>query len=253
MIIHQFTFGPDGACSVESIARARTLYPESLIIVWYDKAKPLDGSTMLRLKGLAEVRGTYFPRNGNLNGRDCFEGMVTCYKYGLERRPGEYSMKLDADTLIVRRQSQDKAVRDKVYAAAWCWDTWAFSGTGCLLSPDLVEDMHAAVVNKTTIPGVPLSGNEDLCTGAYACHLSDGREVREWRYSPAGGYAASYQYSKAKVPVSEYLRRFEVVTFGERALLPKDLTEDQKRTRAAGEMAAAQKLLACRTNPDPLV
>lgn len=247
-IFHQFTFGKDAAATIESVERVRELFPSAHVYVWEDALHPLSQATKDRLErdGVRRVRPTFFPRNGNLKGLPCFEGMISCYASSLQDHPGAtHVIKFDADSLIVRPAALCAAVADGVYAASWAHSTWAFSGIAAVASRECVFDTLAHLSAGKVIPGAPLLGNEDLMLGAAAHHLADGREIRIWKYDPAGGFAASYQYEKAQVSLAEYLRRFEVVTFGSRDCMKcKGEPECDRRLKTAVKMSEARRLLA---------
>jgi hypothetical protein len=247
-IFHQFTFGKDAAATIESVERVRQLYPAAHVYVWEDALHPLPQATRDRIErdGTRRVRPTFFPRNGNLKGLPCFEGMISCYAASLQEHPeATHILKFDADSLIVRSTSIDEAITDGVYAASWAHSTWAFSGIASVASRECVFDTYAHLLAGKAIPGAPLLGNEDLLLGAAAHYLADGREVRLWKYDPAGGFAASYQYERAKVSLAEYLRRFEVVTFGSRDCMKcRGEPDCDRRLKTAYKMSEARRLLA---------
>lgn len=242
--IHIFTFGPDGACALEAVSRIRKHWPRAPLYVWEDGSDLLnqDAVDTLRSRYRAEVRPTFFERSGNLNGEECFTGMIACYAYSLESHPEiTHILKVDSDTFVNRPAMLDAAMLDGVYAAAWSFKGWGFSGVASLLSREAVFEIEAY---KGRVPGLPPRMNEDLASGAYAYHLAEGREVRVWAYAPDGGFAASYQYGKSAVGLEEYLRRFDIITFGSRNLIEGALSDCDQRLAAAAEMAKARRLAA---------
>lgn len=188
------------------------------------------------------MRPTFFERSGNLNGEECFRGMTACYAWSLQDHPeATHVLKVDSDTFVNRSAMLDEAMRDGVYAAAWSFSGWGFSGVASLLARDAVFEIESY---NGRVPGMPPRMPEDLTTGAYVSHLSAGREVRIWPYAAGGGFAASYQYSKAGATLQEYLQRFDVVTFGSRNLIDGALSDCDRRLEAAVWMAKARRLAA---------
>lgn len=242
-VFHQFTFGPDGPCTLESVSRIRKLWPLAPVYIWEDGGNRLapEAADLLRDRYRCSVRPTMFPRGGNLNGKDCIGGMLSCYRFSLgAHQDATHVIKVDADTFVCRPGATEQAVRDDVFAAAWAFNGRGFSGVIEVLSRDLVTRMDPL----EDVPGAPPSAPEDLMFGSHAFHLAGDREVRTWPYHADGGFCASYQYSAARIPLEEYVRRFEVITFGSRSKMDGVTSDCDKRMTAAVWMARAAKLPA---------
>lgn len=209
MILSLFTYELDAECLSISLERARTLFPDSPIYIWDDEHRP-----MAQDWGFRTVR-TSFHRNGNLKGREAFEGMISCHKYALDEHPEEtHVLRLDPDSLIVRPDRILQAIKDNVYAAAWAFKGAPFTGMAQLLSREFVDEAHSFLASGRLVPGSTCSMGEGRQTGTLARLLAEDREVRTWDYHPLHGFAAAYQYEKAKVPLAEYVRRYDVINFG---------------------------------------
>lgn len=209
MILHFFTYELDAECLSVSRSRALHLYPDSPTYIWDDEHRPMQDSW-----GFKTTR-TFFHRNKNLRGVEAFEGMISCYKHAFDENPGEsYLLRLDPDTLVIRTGLIDQAIKDGVYAAAWSFSGAPFVGMAQVISREFVEDAHAFLAAGKAIPGSSCAMGEGRLAGTLARLLCRDREVRTWPFDPFGGFLAAYQYEKSKVPLDEYVRRYEVINFG---------------------------------------
>lgn len=92
--LNLFTYSGDWEVLQSCISCARIALPEAHVIVIDDALSPCHG----RLPGV-EWRQSAFPRNGNLNGHLCVEGIVHEMINGAEE--GDLCVKLDCDTALL--------------------------------------------------------------------------------------------------------------------------------------------------------
>lgn len=211
MILHYFTYELDNKCLEVSLKRTRSLFPDSPIYVWDDASRPMDPGTVRTVESLATYKQTIFKRGGPMVGPEATEGILSCCAWAFGQHPREtHQAKLDPDVLIIRPDRITKAARDNVFYATWSVKGAPFSGMANVQSKAFVEEAAAA----GALPGVTASMGEGKRMGVAALHLAAGREIRKWDYNPLSGYGASFQYEKAQIPLEEYVRRFDVITFG---------------------------------------
>lgn len=233
MIIHYFTYELDDRCLEVSLRRTRTLYPDSPIYIWDDESRPMGLESVAVARELGTYSRTIFSRGGPMVGAEAAEGILSCCKWAFDQHPEQtHQLKLDPDVLLVRTRRIEKAVRDKVFYATWSHRGAPFSGMANVQSRAFVEEALSA-----DVPGVVRDMGEGKRLGATALHLAGDREIRKWEFDPLGGYGASYQYEKAKIPLDEYVRRFDVITFGAK-------TCPTGRIEAALTMSRVAKALA---------
>lgn len=246
-----FTFSCDHACAVQA---SESAFDAGLGPVWVfeDGASPLPGETaaLLRTAG-CRVERTAFPRMSNLRGVEAFRGMLDCYDRVLKFTGASHVLKLDSDTMVVSAARINKAANDDVALAAMRSDRYPFFGMAMLLSRRLVDLIGDKVSGDGGIEGFD-SRNfpEDIVTGTLATRFQCG-EVRSWDYDPAGGFGAGYAYSEAKVGLDEYARRFDVVTFGNRHLIPGDEPSCTKRAKVAETMLEFRRILDRKRHGQP--
>lgn len=95
-----FTYSGDAAETIECARIARTSMQDSHISIVIDAADPLDDQTISTLiaEG-AEVRQSFFQRNGNLNGPECVRGVLKELTHNAA--PDDIVIKIDPDTAIL--------------------------------------------------------------------------------------------------------------------------------------------------------
>ncbi len=214
-----FTFDCD-AVAASIAADAAVTAGFGPIYVFEDAARPLPTSVRRGMENAGyRIRTTRWPRIGNLRGIDTYFGLLDSYIQVFRETSAAQIVRLDSDTYIVKGDRLKEAVFDDVAAASLVSNAYVFYGCCCVLSARLVAGISAFVTRWGGIPGHDSATlAEDTATGHRARLLRLG-EVREWRHSNGGGFCAGYEYHRATVPLDEYARRFDVVTFGNRNLL----------------------------------
>jgi hypothetical protein len=214
-----FTFDADALAAAVAAASALRagLGP---VFVFEDMAKPVpDGLRREMTAAGCRVRGTAWPRVGNLRGLHTYLGLLDTYVQVFRETGASHLVRLDSDTYIVRPHRLRQAVADDVAAASLVSAGYGFYGCCCVLSARVVAATLAFVTRWGGVPGHDnASLGEDVATGHLARKLGLG-EVREWHHCNEGGFCAGYEYHRASVPLSEYAHRFDVITFGNRNLL----------------------------------
>lgn len=166
------------------------------------------------------VRAVTFNRDQGLCGISAYRGVLSSYMDVFHRTHATHLLRLDSDTIINRADKLHQAVADNVCAGAWTATVHNFYGCCCILSRRLIEGIISHLNQFNGIPGQSNSVLvEDRATGEMAQALNLG-EVRLWPYVREGGFGAGWQYHKANSDLREYHRRYDVITFGNRYLLP---------------------------------
>lgn len=113
-----FTYKDDTPMLLRSVKAVSELFPDSPKYVYDDlNAGGLPRKAIFALKRMGcTMVGTKFPRKGNLRGWDCAAAQSQIYKTLMQQTGCKVVVKLDSDTLILRRDSFDAFLRsDKLY------------------------------------------------------------------------------------------------------------------------------------------
>lgn len=223
-----FTHAPDGPCSLESAAALREAGFAD-VFVFEDAAQPLAVETRKSMKRIATVMQSNHPNPGGQYGIDCLRGIMLCHSRVISMTGCTHVLKVDSDTVVNRADRILQAACDGVAAAGGTWHGWEFSGCCELVSVAAVHHVFGVLHNPPSWldrAGCP----EDITTGKIAASVG---EVRRFAYDESGCFAAGYRYGVT--PLAEHARRFDVVTFGNRHLLPG--RDCEKRERVAQAMA----------------
>lgn len=235
-----FTFGPDGPCALECAGAALDsgLGP---VFVFDDIARALGGDTAAALRSLGvRVATTGFPRGGNLRGRAAIAGMASCYRRALAETGANWLIKLDSDTILHRPERISDVMAGGACLASWDCGGTGVSGSCMALSGGVVSRLeHAAAGRSWPAEFSPANCPEDQFTLMVARHAGS---LEIFPYHPSGGFGAGWRYGEATVPLSEYAKRFDCVTFGNRHLLTG--SDCDRREQAASAMARFRS--ACR-------
>lgn len=238
-----FSFECDHACTVVAAGSAiRAGFGP--VFVEIDGERPLPRATCGYLERMGCVlRETRFRRNGNLRGMETYRGMLESYLHAFETSGARHLLKLDADTYVVKGDLLKQAAKDDVSAAAMSFGPYPFYGWAMLLSRRLVEGIRDWLDEWDTLPGYGRADfPEDKATGTMSMRLGLG-ETRQWEFNPEGGFGAGYLYSRAQDSLECYASKYEVITFGNRHLIPGAKSSCAKRDDVASQMMAFDKLL----------
>jgi len=238
-----FTFEGDHACTVFA---AKSVLAAGLgpVFIEVDGEKPLPAATTAALRAMGcQLRETTFKRNMNLRSLETFQGILDSYAYVFSVTGSRHLVKLDADTYVVKADLLREAVEDDVASAGMKHGTYPLYGFCYVASQRLVLALKDWIAEWGSFPGWGNSAiAEDRVLGTMSEKLGLG-ESRRWVFDAEGGFGAGYLYSKAKKTLVEYSRMFEVVTFGNRGLIPGEMSSCAKRDLVAGTMLDFHKLL----------
>jgi hypothetical protein len=223
-----FTYGKDGACAIEAAGALRDVGFD-FVVVFEDMHHPVTDECRKALCKLAYVCQSDHPNPGGQFGIECLRGIVDCHL----QVDSAYVLKVDSDTIVRRVGRIKQAAVDGVAAAAWTWHGWEFSGCCALISRKTLLHAQKLLANPPAWIGERCP--EDITIGRIAEEVG---EVRRFPYNAEGGFAAGYRYGKTTL--EEYARRFDVVTFGNRHLLPG--RDCDKREKVAFTMSRFRRI-----------
>lgn len=229
-----FTYSKDGACAIEAAGALRDAGFD-FVLAFEDSRNQLTLETLRGLAKVATVIQSNHPNPGGQFGIECLQGILNCHRKALTMAMADYVLKVDSDTVVRDASRIMRAAEDGVAAAAWTWHGWEFSGCCALISRSAVN--HAVRLLANPPPWIGDRCPEDITIGRLAAEVG---EVRRFPYDPAGGFCAGYRYGATTF--EEYARRFDVVTFGNRHLLPG--RDCEKRERVALTMARFRRVCA---------
>lgn len=246
-----FTFSCDHACTVFA---ARSALDAGLgpVFVEVDAASPIPVGTTDELRRLGcRVSETTFPRNGNIRGMESLKGLLATYRKVFSATGAAHLVKLDADTVVLRPDRLKQAAKDDVSCAAMSHGGTPFFGMCMMIASRLVHTMEMLAKSQGQFAGFD-NGNfyEDIVTGTMSQRLRLG-ETRQWPFDPDGGFGAGYTYAHSKIHLSEYAERFDVITFGNRHLIPGDMSSCAKRDKVAETMLEFQRILGKKRHGQP--
>jgi hypothetical protein len=238
-----FTFSCDHACTVFA---ARSALDAGLgpVFVEVDAANPLPPATTDELRRLGcRVAETTFPRNGNIRGMESMKGLLASYLKVFEATGATHLVKLDADTMILDAGRLKQAAADDVSCAALSHGGTPFYGMCMVIASRLTHTMGTIARSSGQFAEFDNRNfYEDIVIGTMSQRLRLG-ETRQWPFDAAGGFGAGYLYTRAKDSFEEYARKYDVITFGNRHLIPGDGSPCAKRDKVAETMLEFQKIL----------
>lgn len=231
-----FTFNCDHICTLVAAQSAMDAGLGPVYVYEDMKAKLPEGTADELRKMGCKVERTHFNRFRNLRGMKTYRGMLDVYCRVLGETGADHLVKLDADTYIINAERIKQAAADGVACAGMTHGSYLMYGWCYLLSRKLVFAINNYQTTHGEFPGWSSdSFPEDRVTASIAQHLGIG-EVRLWPYDPEGGYGAGYAYSRAKIFMERYAEIFDVVTFGNRHLIPGNKSSCAKRDDVAATM-----------------
>lgn len=246
-----FSFSCDHACTVFA---ARSALDAGLgpVFVEVDAANPLPSATIAELvRRGCRVAETTFPRNGNIRGMESMKGLLASYTKVFEATGATHLVKLDADTMILDAGRLKQAAADDVSCAAMSHGATPFYGMCMVVSSTLVHTMGTIARSAGQFAGFGnLNFYEDIVTGTMSQRLRLG-ETRQWPFDPQGGFGAGYLYTQAKDSFDDYARKYDVITFGNRHLIPGDGSPCAKRDKVAETMLEFQRILDRKRHGQP--
>lgn len=241
-----FTFRDDAECLLQSVRAARHWAPDSRRVIVQDHAALLPYAVQTALTDLGcEVHTQATDRNGNLNGRDHFDGQLwwmTVASFRHDAEPSRWVIKIDSDTLL-NAPLHSWLDLDKGHTAICAWQpTWWFQGPCYAVRttalPALREHLaaHPQCLRECG-PKFP----EDTCMGHLITHANGPKSI----LSLPGGHTstlftghqiASYNYHTW--PDFTLFEPFRTLHFGNRDQLPPHMPGPTRRLTAAHTMEA---------------
>lgn len=208
-----FTYSLDGPCAIEAAGALRDS-GFARVFVFEDAHRPLEPATRSAIAKHAVMLKSYHPNPGGQYGLECLKGIISCHARALDLSGADYVLEVDSDTIVHRTGRIIQAAKDGVSAAAMSWPGCSFAGCCALISK---RTIHHAV--KLLADPPPWIDRERCPEDSTIGKIADGvGTVVRWPYCESGGFGAGYRYGTT--PLSEYARRFDVVTLGNRALIP---------------------------------
>jgi hypothetical protein len=195
-------------------------------VVCQDIADPLPPHVLGWLAGEGvEVRTTAFPRRGNLNGTDCAAGICRELARACNRHGSTHAIKLDDDTLIVRRQVFTQHLPSGAVGLTWTAGRPGAYGLAYCLSRETAE----AAAKHLEASELTTDAPEDLTVWHAAKQFGTWAEVP---FQLTGGGWSAFPLG---ADPDEAVQRFDVLTVGNR---PEGGWKDRPR-----QMAAMMKIL----------
>jgi hypothetical protein len=199
--------------------------PDAKIAIFDDERAPLSDDCVRALHpDLRKI--TAFPRGGHLTGWSCVLGMLDCMRLACDELQEPGCVKIDSDTLVLGLDwlSEEAPLCGFVsgrnaYAVGMAY--WI--RRGC------IEVVEQSLAGRWKSDAWRAPEDQSISTEAL------------WRFGPACvlhpwdlKWAGGWQYGR--VPVSRY-RECRVITFGDRKLIDGCSCNNDRRLRAAMEMA----------------
>jgi hypothetical protein len=235
-----FTFSLDALPLMQSVTCAMETMPQGTTFWVFDQGdKPLPPQVQrwLQDRGV-NVRLTTFDRRKNLNGKTSIEGQLACYAM---TGAGENDVvwKVDSDTLVLRPDVYLDGYRKN----------WKLKGQGCYcpksslgwwgicytLRGETLEPLRRAFTGADALVRLP----EDIIISRALIHAVEGNETVTHQTKSSGGAYMNYNF-RTGLTMEEYVRRFDILTFGDRGKIAR-LDGWQQRQKQAAAMAFALK------------
>lgn len=227
-----FTYSKDGPCAIEAAGALRDAGFD-LVVVFEDSKNPLTLEVSREISKVAVVLQSSHPNPGGQYGIECLRGIVSCHRRALGVSRADYVLEVDSDTIVRRTDRILIAASAGVAAAAATWPGCPFAGCCALISRRAIH--HAAKVLENPPAWIGERCPEDATIGRIAADVG---EVRRFPYNAKGGFAAGYRYGETTL--EEYAKRFDVVTFGNRHLIPG--RDCERRERVAITMSRFRRI-----------
>ena len=235
-----FSFGPDGPALIESVETFReTMGPDAQVAVFDEAANPLMDEC-LAVVGPDLCRHTDFPRGSNLRGWPCLFGMLDSMVEACEHFEAPGCLKVDCDTLVLGKEWID---RDAPLCGFLPGKSAHTSGMAYWMTHEAIATVKDSLAKRWRLDG--WMAPEDQTISAEAL----------WRYGPKcvlhdwnKGWAGGWYYGR--VPEERY-ERCQVVTFGDRRLIPGKPCGNEARTEVAHTMARFRERRMTVDTPEP--
>ena len=107
--IHIVTYAGNAHTLPYAVTAARRAWTASPITILDDARHPIPPSMQQDLENHPQIqyRPTHWERGGNLRGRTCLRGLLSEYRRSLRETEAPYVLKLDADTLVLKKSATD--------------------------------------------------------------------------------------------------------------------------------------------------
>ena len=163
-----FTWGPDIAPLLRSVASTIKLYPSSPKFVMVDAFPGMPPVSKHAVNWLTKhgvmVQPTSFPRNGNLRGWICAKAISDTYSYIKRITNCKYVMKIDSDVLLLDRKWQDEFMRSgKVVGGIMDKTNRGVTGPTYILHEDAIATLAESYINDLESP-YPTEEDFEMCT-----------------------------------------------------------------------------------------
>ena len=231
-----FSFVMDGLPLMQSVTCAQETMPPGTTFHVFDQAtKPLDAAVVnwLRDRGVS-VQRTTFDRRWNLNGAVSICGELECFA-SVCRADDEIIWKVDCDTLVLRPEVYLKEYRKRAevngvgpYCPRAVEGWWGICYT---LRGRMIGPMHGLFQRTCQLTRLA----EDIYLSRAIIRNSAAADTVTLLTGHEGGAYMSYNW-KTGLTAEEYIRRFDVVTFGNRGQM-RPLNGWQMRQKQAAMMA----------------
>jgi hypothetical protein len=190
-------------------------------VVCQDVTSPLPPHVLGWLAGEGvEVRTTHFPRRGNLNGTDCAAGICHELADACRRHGSSHAIKLDDDTVIVRREVFTGCFPSGAVGLTWKDGRPGAYGLAYCLSRE------SAATAASLLEAAPLNAAapEDLTVWHAA------KQVGTWSEVPFQQACGGWSAFPAGADAAAAVKRFDVLTVGN---CPSEGWYDRPRQMAA--------------------
>lgn len=150
-----FTYKEDASILLRSVKAVAELFPDSPKYIYDDlNAGGLPRKVIYALKRMGCIMvGTKFPRKGNLRGWDCAAAQAQIYKNLLQKTGCKVVVKVDSDTLILRREPFDKFVKsDKLYGGIQSKCGRSICGPCYYLKQEAVDALYMSYLDDMRSP-----------------------------------------------------------------------------------------------------
>lgn len=218
-----------------SLKAANTVFGNKIKIALVDDSlKPISKDILSKLKNELSCEFVYekstFNRNINLNGKDCIHGIVDSFIKHSKNRDG-IVIKLDPDTMIMRRTVFDEFAKNDKFDYASCYRPGCqFCGMCYMIKTSILEKCKKCLY-KFDLPED--KGPEDYIIGLAACICSIPKMsqlMTIWRSGltvHTEGVAWDYANDITDKAMKLYYDTAEFATFGN-WFLYKGLTSDDR-------------------------
>lgn len=225
---------------MHSLGRLLELVPADRVHVIEDHRNPLPDVA----RGVVEGQGVMVRQGSTPYPKTLEQALLILGEHqNTARMTGaSHVISLDADTVIKDPSRMDQAIADGFDGAGWASFRYYFYGACYMLSAEAI----GAMIERSDDYRPYFSTDvveSDAVMGFLLDRVMGPDRVRRFWFDVRGGFMKSYHFDRDPMPLAEYAKRYDAVTFGRRDGMGVVASVEEGYARTAQAMGAFRGLI----------